>query len=259
MTKLCANLSMLYNEVDFLERFDAAAAAGFKGVEYLFPYAFEAQQIMDRLGKNGLTQVLHNLPAGDWDGGERGIACHPDRVNEFQEGVGQAIDYATALGCKQVNVLAGIAPAGVDASKVQATFVSNLTFAAAKLKENGIALLIEAINTRDIPGFFVSSTQQTLDLISATGSDNIFVQYDIYHMQIMEGDLAMTIKNNLSQIAHIQLADNPGRNEPGTGEINYPFLFDYIDNLDYQGWIGCEYKPATSTTEGMTWAQSLLA
>ena len=258
MPNLCANLSMLYNEVDFLDRFDRAAADGFKGVEYLFPYAFTTSELVDRLQKNGLKQVLHNLPAGDWDGGERGIACLPDRVGEFQDGVGQAIEYATALGCEQVNVLAGIAPQAADAQLVQDTFTSNIRFAADKLKEAGIKLLVEAINTRDIPGFYVCGTQQTLDLIEASGSDNIALQYDIYHMQIMEGDLAPTMQKHLARIDHIQLADNPGRHEPGTGEINYPFLFDFLDGLGYQGWIGCEYKPAAETSAGLGWAKSYL-
>lgn len=258
MPKFCANLSMLYNEVDFLDRFDAAAKAGFKGVEYLFPYDFSKEQIVDKLEANSLTQVLHNLPAGDWAGGERGIAVLSDRVEEFQEGVAKAIDYATALGCKQVNCLAGITPPGVDADKVHDTFVANIKFAADKLKDAGIKLLVEAINTRDIPGFYVSGTQQTLDLIKASGSDNIFVQYDIYHMQIMEGDLAPTMEKHLAQIPHIQLADNPGRHEPGTGEINYPFLFEFLDKIGYDGWIGCEYKPKAGTDEGLGWAKSYL-
>ena len=253
MPKFCANLSMLYTEVDFMSRFELAAKSGFKGVEYLFPYAFDKQDIADCLKKYGLTQVLHNLPAGDWDAGERGIACHPDRISEFKDGVEKAIAYATALECKQINVLAGIVPENADLELVEKTFVDNLRFAAKQLKAHGIKLLVEAINTRDIPGFYVTSTQQTIDLINATGSDNIFVQYDIYHMQIMEGDLAPTIKQNLAQISHVQLADNPGRHEPGTGEINYPFLFNYLDDIGYDGWIGCEYKPATSTIEGLGW------
>ena len=253
MTKLAANLTMLYNEVDFLDRFEAASKSGFKGVEYLFPYAYPKEQLAERLARHRLTQVLHNLPAGDWAKGERGIACHPDRVGEFQEGVGKAIDYATTLKCKQVNCLAGIAPAGVDSAKVRATFVSNLRFAADKLAAAGIKLLIEPINTFDIPGFYLSHTQQALDLIRDTGSSNLFVQYDIYHMQRMEGELANTIKAHLGQIPHLQLADNPGRNEPGTGEINYRFLFGFLDAIGYGGWIGCEYKPKGNTTEGLAW------
>lgn len=259
MPKFAANLTMLYNEMDFVDRFEAAAKAGFKGVEYLFPYPFDKSELADRLLQFELTQVLHNLPAGDWDAGERGIACLPDRVGEFQEGVGQAIDYAKTLGCKQVNCLVGLTPEGVDTGVVRETVLSNLKFAADKLAAEGIRLLIEPINTRDIPGFYLTGTDQALELIEQTGSSNIALQYDIYHMQIMEGDLALSIKNNLARIEHLQLADNPGRNEPGTGEINYPFLFDFIDKLGYQGWIGCEYKPATTTDEGLGWVKPYLS
>jgi len=258
MPKFCANLTMMYNEVDFLERFGAAAKAGFRGVEYLFPYPYDKNQLKEQLAKHKLTQVLHNLPAGDWGKGERGIACHPNRVSEFREGVGKAVDYATTLGCKQVNCLAGIAPEGVAADKLRETFVGNLKFAAGELKKAGIRLLIEPINTLDIPGFYLSRTQQALDIIRDVGSDNLFVQYDIYHMQIMEGDLARTMEKNLKLIAHMQLADNPGRHEPGTGEINYPFLFGHIDRIGYQGWIGCEYKPAGATEAGLGWVKPYL-
>jgi len=258
MPKFAANLSMLYTELDFPDRFDAAARAGFKGVEYLFPYAYDKALLADKLARNGLAQVLHNLPAGDWAAGERGIAVLPDRVGEFQDGVGKAIEYATALGCRQLNVLAGIAPAGADPERLRETFVANVRFAAQKLEAAGIRLLIEAINTFDIPGFYVRGTQQTLDLIAASGSRNVFVQYDIYHMQRMEGELAATIRKHLAQIAHLQLADNPGRNEPGTGEINYPFLFRWLDEIGYAGWIGCEYKPKTTTDAGLAWIRPWL-
>ena len=253
MTKLAANLTMLYNELDFLDRFEAAARSGFTAVEYLFPYAYPKEALAERLARHKLAQVLHNLPAGDWAKGERGIACHPDRVSEFQDGVGKAIEYATALGCNRINCLAGIAPPGADPAKVRATFVSNLRFAADKLGAAGIRLLIEPINTFDIPGFFLTSTQQALDVIRDVGSSNLYLQYDIYHMQRMEGELASTIKAHLSQIAHVQLADNPGRNEPGTGEINYRFLFGFLDAIGYDGWIGCEYKPKGNTVEGLSW------
>jgi hydroxypyruvate isomerase len=253
MPKFAANLSMLYTELPFLDRFAAAAEVGFTGVEYLFPYAFPKEQVVEKLQASGLTQVLHNLPAGDWDKGERGIACHSDRVNEFQDGVGKAIDYASALGCKQVNCLAGIAPADVDRDRVRRTFVDNVRFAADKLKDAGIALLIEPVNTLDIPGFYLNHTAQALSVIEDAGSDNVFLQYDIYHMQIMEGDLARTIERTLPKIRHIQLADNPGRNEPGTGEINYGFLFGHLDRIGYGGWIGCEYKPRTNTNDGLGW------
>jgi hydroxypyruvate isomerase len=258
MPKFNANLTMLFNEVDFLDRFAAATQAGFKGVEYLFPYPYPKEQLAEQLHKHGLTQVLHNLPAGDWAAGERGIATIPGREGEFQDGVGKAIEYATALGCKQVNCLGGILPKGADADKVRATFVGNLKFAAEKLTGAGIRLLIEPCNTRDIPGFYLNRSEQALAVIDEVGSSNLFLQYDIYHMQIMEGDLAPTIERNLARIPHMQLADNPGRNEPGTGEINYPFLFGFIDRLGYDGWIGCEYKPKGKTVEGLTWLKPYL-
>ncbi len=260
MPRFAANLTLLYNEHPFTERFAAAARAGFTAVEYLFPYDFDRHQLAELLQRHKLIQVLHNLPAGDWAGGERGIGCHPDRVGEFQDGVGKAIDYATALGCKQLNCLAGLAPAGVTRERLHTTFVSNLKFAALKLKESGIRLLIEPINsTRDMPGFFLDHTQQALDIIAEVGSDNLFLQYDIYHMQVMEGDLAATIEKNLKLIPHMQLADNPGRHEPGTGEINYPFLFDFLDKIGYSGWIGCEYKPLTTTDAGLGWIKSYIS
>jgi hydroxypyruvate isomerase len=249
---------MLFNELPFLDRFEAAAKAGFTGVEFLFPYAFEAEAIAARLKAHGLTQVLHNLPAGDWDKGERGLAILPNRVGEFREGVDRAIAYASALGCRQVNCLAGIAPAGADRALLEETFVANLAYAAPKLKAAGVRLLIEPINSRDIPGFFLNTTRQALDLIARVGSDNLFVQYDIYHAQIMEGDLARTIEAHLAAIAHIQLADNPGRHEPGTGEINFPFLFGHLDRIDYAGWVGCEYRPKAGTVEGLGWLNGLL-
>ncbi len=258
MPRLAANLSFLWSEVDFMDRFAEAAKAGFKGVEYLFPYDYESDRIVEQLKKHGLAQVLHNLPGGNWAGGERGIGCHPGRAKEFQDGVAKAIAYATALGCRQVNCLAGIRPPHVDPNDARETFIKNLQYAAPRLKDAGIKLLIEPINTRDIPGFFLNYTKQALDIIKAVGSDNLYVQYDIYHMQIMEGDLARTIEANLNLIPHMQLADNPGRNEPGTGEINYGYLLPYIDRLGYDGWIGCEYKPATTTEAGLGWAKEWL-
>jgi hydroxypyruvate isomerase len=253
MPKLAANLTMLFNEVGFLDRFGEAARAGFKGVEFLFPYAFEAGEIAERLDANRLALVLHNLPAGNWEAGERGIACHPARKAEFQDGVGKAIGYAKALGVRQLNCLAGIKPANATVAQAYETFVDNLSFAAAALKGEGISLLIEPINTFDIPGFFLSGTAQALGIIRETGSDNLRLQYDIYHMQRMEGELAATIKANLPMIGHIQLADNPGRFEPGTGEINYHYLLGMLDEIGYQGWIGCEYKPKNGTVAGLSW------
>ncbi len=256
MPRLCANLSMLFTEHDFLERFDAAARAGFSGVEYLFPYDFAATDIKAKLDANGLAQVLFNLPAGDWNTGERGIACHPDRIEEFRAGVQRAINYAKVLGNRQVNCLAGIQPVGVSTEQARSTFVDNLKYAATELEKAGIRLVMEAINTRDIPGFFLKTTAQALVIRDAVGSNNLSLQYDIYHMQIMEGDLARTIEANLGAINHMQLADNPGRHEPGTGEINYDFLLNFIDTLGYNGWIGCEYKPATSTEAGLGWLKA---
>ena len=253
MPRYAANLSMLFTEAPFLDRFALAAQAGFQAVEFLFPYAFPAHEIRQRLQDNGLQLVLHNLPAGDWDAGERGIACLPDRMAEFRSGVGQAIEYAQALGVPQLNCLVGKTPAGVVDALLRATLVENLRFAAGELKQAGLKLLVEPINTFDIPGFYLHGSAQTLAVLDEVGADNAYLQYDIYHMQRMEGELAATVTKHLARIAHIQLADNPGRNEPGTGEIHYPFLFALLDRIGYDGWIGCEYKPATTTQAGLGW------
>ena len=257
MPKFAANLTMLFTEHPFLDRFEHAAKAGFKAVEFLFPYAWPAEEIRQRLDANGLTLILHNLPAGDWDAGERGIACLPDRVAQFRDGVAKAIVYAKALGVKQLNCLAGKAPEGVADDVLRQTFVENLRFAAAELKKAGLRLLIEPINTFDIPGFYLNRTTQAVSILVEVGADNPFVQYDIYHAQRMEGELAATMQKYLPRIGHIQLADNPGRNEPGTGEINYAFLFAHLDRIGYDGWIGCEYKPATTTEAGLGWREQL--
>ena len=259
MPRFAANLTMLFNEAPFLDRFERAAKAGFDAVEFLFPYAHPAAEIKSRLDANGLKLVLHNLPAGDWDAGERGIACLPDRVDEFRDGVAKAIDYAKALGAPQVNCLAGKIPMGASDATLRQTFVANLRYAAAELKKVGIKLLIEPINTYDIPGFYLSRTEQAIAIIEEVGSSNLFVQYDIYHAQRMEGELAATIAKHLARIGHVQLADNPGRNEPGTGEINYPFLFAHLDRIGYAGHIGCEYKPAAGTEAGLSWLRSARA
>jgi len=253
MPRFAANLTMLFAEMPFLDRFAAAKAAGFSGVEYLFPYDFDKAELRERLSEHGLTQVLHNLPAGNWAAGERGIAILPDRVDEFRDGVARAIDYAKALDCRQLNCLVGIAPAGADLPEMNEVLVKNLSFAADALAKQGIRLLIEPINTIDIPGFFLNRTAQALQLIAGVRSNNLFVQYDIYHMQVMEGDIARSLEKHLARIAHVQLADNPGRNEPGTGEINYPFLFRHLDAIGYRGWVGCEYKPRTTTVDGLGW------
>ena len=259
MPRFAANLTTMFTEVDFLDRFAAAAGAGFKGVEFLFPYADDKEKLAERLRANDLVQVLHNFPAGDWDAGDRGIACHPERVDEFREGVGRAVDYATTLGCARLNCLAGIAPAGAAPERLRETFVANLGFAAGVLAEAGITLLTEPINTRDIPGFYLTGTDQAIAIIDDVAAPNLALQYDVYHMQVMEGDLAPTIERHLDRIGHIQISDTPGRNEPGTGEINYPFIFDHLDRLGYQGWVGCEYKPRAGTAEGLGWARPYLA
>lgn len=253
MPRLAANLTMLFNELGFLDRFRQAARAGFRGVECLLPYGFPAEEIADRLRRDGLEQVLHNLPAGDWERGERGIACHPDRVGEFQDGVGLAIRYARILGCPRLNCLAGIAPPNVSPERLRETFTANLRFAAAELGKAGIQLLIEPINTRDIPGFYLCHTAQALAILDEVAAPNLALQYDVYHMQVMEGDLARTIEANLARIGHVQIADNPGRHEPGTGEIHFPFLLAHLDRIGYRGWVGCEYKPASTTEAGLGW------
>lgn len=257
MPRFSANLSMLFTEHDFLDRFDAAASAGFKGVEYVGPYDHAPEAVAARLKKNGLAQVLFNLPLGDWSKGERGIAVLPDRIDEFKKSIDTAITYAKALNCPQLNCLAGIAPDGIPHADLEDLFVHNLSYAAKRLDEAGIRLLIEAINTRDIPGFFLNTSKQALDIIDRVGSNNLWFQYDIYHMQIMEGDLARTIEQNLDRVAHIQLADNPGRHEPGTGEINYPFLYEHLDRIGYKGWVGAEYKPKAGTEAGLGWFKQM--
>ena len=256
MPKFAANLTMLFTEVPFLDRFQLAAKAGFKAVEFLFPYAYKAEDIKQKLDVHQLTLVLHNLPAGNWDAGDRGMACDPQRVDEFKAGVPLAIEYALALGVKQLNCLAGKTPAGVSDSALRSTLVSNLKFAAAAFQNKGLRLLIEPINHFDIPGFYLNRTAQAVALLDEVGAANAFVQYDIYHAQRMEGELAATVEKYLPRIGHIQLADNPGRHEPGTGEINYPFLFAHLDRIGYAGWIGCEYKPATTTEAGLHWMKS---
>ena len=258
MPRLSANLSMLFTEVDFLDRFERAAEAGFKGVEYLFPYQWDKEQLAEQLQKYGFEQVLHNLPPGNWAGGDRGIACLPGREGEFQEGVGLAIEYAKALNCPRLNCLAGLTPEGVPADKVRQVLVSNLRFAANALEKEGIQLLVEALNEQDMPGFYLGCTHDVLELLREVAHPNLWIQYDIYHMQIMEGNLIKTIRDNLARIAHMQLADNPGRHEPGTGEINYDNLLRFIDEAGYEGWIGCEYKPSGRTEDSLAWAKKYL-
>jgi len=255
MPKLAANVSLLFPQVEFLERFQLAAGAGFRFVEYQFPYAWDARAVAQAARSAGVQVVLHNLPPGDYAKGERGIAALPGRESEFREGVERAIEYAGAAGCGRLNCLAGIAP--VDARSLE-TLVANVRYAARRLDEVGIRLVLEAISTRSTPGFFLTHSAQAIDVLNAAGEPNAFLQYDFFHMQIMEGDLARTVERLLPRIGHIQLADVPGRNEPGTGEINFAFLLDHLDRIGYAGWVGCEYNPLGDTREGLKWAQRWL-
>ncbi|MBB3456920.1 hydroxypyruvate isomerase [Rhizobium sp. BK313] len=253
MPKFSANLSFLYQDLPFLDRFAAAAKDGFMGLEYLGPYAEPKEKVADALKANGLTQVLFNLPSGNWTGGERGIACLPDRVQEFRDGVAAALDYAAALGCKRLNVISGLVPEGANPETLERVLVDNLRYAAPRMADAGIKLLIEPINLRDMPGFLLSTTDHAERILEKVGSDNLYIQYDFYHMQITQGDLIRTFERLKDRIAHVQIADNPGRNEPGTGEINYGFILNELDRLGYDGWVGCEYKPKAGTTEGLGW------
>jgi hydroxypyruvate isomerase len=253
MPRFAANLSMMFTEVPFLERFGAAAAAGFKAIEFQFPYAFDADEIKRRIVEHDLTPVLHNLPAGDWDAGDRGVACIPSRVGEFRAGVKQAIHYAKTIGVDKLNCLAGIAPLGVDPQEVWETLTTNLRYAADELGKENIRLMVEACNRYDVPGFLLDSSKAAIHAIDDAGGHNLWLQYDIYHMQRSEGELAATLTRLFPRIGHIQVADNPGRHEPGTGEINFPFLFGLLDELGYTGWIAGEYKPAGRTADGLSW------
>ena len=256
MPKLAANVSMLFPQIDFLDRFAAARKAGFRYVEYQFPYEHDAGEVARRVRDAGVEVVLHNLPPGDYARGERGVACLPGREREFRESVERGIAYTQAAGCPRMNCLAGLAPAD---AKHRAVLVDNLRYAARKLGEVGLQLLIEPINTRSVPGFFLTHSQQAIDVLDAVGEGNAFLQYDLFHMQIMEGDLAMTIERLLPRIGHMQIADVPARNEPGTGELNFDFLLRHIDALGYSGWIGAEYNPKGDTVEGLKWARAYLS
>lgn len=253
MPKFAANVSMLFTELSFLDRFAAAKAAGFDAVEFLFPYAYDPDQIADRLHRHQLQLVLHNLPPGDWAKGDRGMACDPRRVDEFQRSVHQALEFATELGTHQLHCMAGLRPPRVAPERARQTLLDNLAYAADQCQPHGITVLIEPINTFDMPGYFLTHSQQATDLITDCGRSNLRLQYDIYHMQRMEGELSHTIGRLLPLIAHMQLADVPGRHEPGTGEINYPHLFAMLDEIGYAGWLGCEYHPLNGTLESLAW------
>jgi hydroxypyruvate isomerase len=251
--RFAANLSFLFTELEFLDRFGAAARAGFAGVEFHFPYAHDKAALAEVVLTSGVEVVLFNLPAGDWAAGERGIACLPARKAEFQDGVGRAVEYAEALGCTRLNCLAGIPAPGLSRDKALETLADNLRFAAAVTQRAGIRLLIEPLNDRDNPGFLVPTTRAACEVLAAVGDRNLQLQYDVYHAQVMEGDLARTLERELPRIGHIQIADNPGRHEPGTGEISFPFLFERLQRLGYSGWIGCEYRPSGRSEDSFAW------
>jgi hydroxypyruvate isomerase len=254
MPKFAANLSFLFADVPFPARFRRAAAAGCAGVEYLFPYEWPANDIREWLNAENLQQVLFNLPPGDWSAGERGLACLPGRQGEFAEGVEQALHYARVLGCARVHCMAGLRPVGVSEDKLAETYVANLRFAADRLATIGATVLIEPINSRiDMPGYWLDDVGKGLRLLEEVDRSNVQLQYDVYHAQIIAGDLARTLEANIERIGHVQIADNPGRHEPGTGEINYPYLFDLLDRLAYDGWVGCEYRPLAGTEAGLGW------
>lgn len=257
MPKFAANLTMLFTEVPFMERFAQARAAGFTHVEYLFPYPFPAADLRAALDKNGLKQVLFNLPAGDWAAGDRGIAAQPGRSEEFRAGVPKALEYARVLGVNRLNCLVGKRVAGRSDDEHWQTVVQNVRFAATALAAQGIELVVEPINHYDIPGFFINRTEQALRLIDEVGQPNVRVQFDLYHAQREEGEVTATFRKHIARIGHVQIADNPGRNQPGTGELNFPFLFRELDAAGYTGWVGLEYIPKPDTVASLGWMKAM--
>ncbi|KIF83953.1 2-oxo-tetronate isomerase [Noviherbaspirillum autotrophicum] len=257
MPKFAANLTMMFNEVPFLQRFRAAAQAGFEAVEFLFPYDHAPEEIAAQLQANRLQNVLFNLPPGDWAAGERGLASLPGREQEFRAGVAKALTYAQALGTPRLHAMAGLLPQGADAARHRATFIDNLRHACAEAARHGITVLIEPINPRDMPGYFLNTQADAHAIREEVGATNLKVQMDFYHVQIVEGDIAMKVRRYLPHIGHIQIAGVPERNEPDTGEVNYPYLFGLLDELGYDGWLGCEYRPAKGTVEGLGWLKKV--
>jgi 2-dehydrotetronate isomerase len=258
MPKFAANLSMMFNEVPFMDRFGAAAGAGFKGVEFLFPYEFSPEAIQEKLTQYGLEIVLFNMPPGNWAAGERGIASIPGREDEFKAGVEKALLYATQLGVPRLHAMAGIPPATADRARCRETLIANLKYAAEQLAPHGITLLLEAINSRDMPGFFVNTQAESEAIRQAVGAPNLKLQMDCYHMQVMEGDIATKLKKYAAQCGHIQIAGAPERNEPDTGEVRYEYIYKLLDGIGYGGWLGCEYRPAGKTADGLGWFQKAI-
>jgi len=256
MPRFAANLTMMFNEVPFPERFQRAADAGFEAVEFLFPYDHTPTEVAGWLAAAGLQNVLFNMPPGDWAKGERGLAALPGREAEFRAGVAKALDYAAALGTKRLHAMAGLVPEGADRDACRETYVANLKHAAEALGRHGLTLVIEPINTRDIPGFFLNTQAEARAVIEAVGAPNLKIQMDFYHAQIVEGDLAMTLRKNLDLVGHTQIAGVPDRHEPDEGEVNYPYLFGLLDELGYDGWVGCEYRPRGKTEDGLGWLKA---
>lgn len=258
MPRFAANLSMMYNEHAFLDRFAAAARDGFKAVEYLFPYDFEVEALRAQLDEHSLVQALFNAPPGDWAAGERGIAALPGREDEFKRSIDTALRYASVLGNTKLHVMAGLVAAGAERARYHATYVANLAYAARAAATQGITVLMEPINTRDMPGYFLNRQDDAHAIRAEVGAPNLKVQFDCYHCQIVEGDLAMKLKRDFAGIGHIQVAGVPERHEPDIGELNYPYLFELIDALGYDGWIGCEYRPKAATSDGLGWLKPYL-
>jgi len=255
MPRFAANLTLLFSELPFLERFGAAARAGFGAVEFVSPYEHPPEEV-SRAARDARVEVaMFNLPAGDWGRGDRGMACDPGRDAELREGVLRALDYAGALGCARLHCMAGIRPAGVDEAALRDAYLASLRFAGSALAARGLTLLVEGINTRDMPGYYLSTSRQAFELMDAAGVPNLYYQYDVYHMQIMEGDLAATLERRIGRIGHVQIADPPGRHEPGTGEVNFGFLLRHLDRIGYRGWVGCEYRPRAGTEAGLSWME----
>ena len=253
MPRFAANLSMLYPQHEFLDRFAAAAADGFEAVEFLFPYDYSANELKQRLSDNGLVQALFNVPPGDWAAGERGIATLPGREDEFRSGFDRALEYAAVLGNTRVHVMAGLLAAESDRARHHGVYLQNLAYAADQAGNAGITVLLEPINTRDMPGFFLNRQDQAQAICKEVGATNLKVQFDCYHCQIVEGDLATTLRRDFDCIGHIQIAGVPDRHEPDQGEVNYPYLFELMDHLGYDGWVGCEYRPKADTSMGLQW------
>jgi hydroxypyruvate isomerase len=256
--RFAANLTTMFNEVPFLDRFGAAARAGFRAVEFVSPYEHPAEDVARAARDAGVEVVVFNLPPGDWGRGDRGMACDPGRIAELRDGVERGLAYARALTCPRLHCMAGIRPAGVDEATLRETYLSNLRHAGRAFAERGLTLLIEGINSRDMPGYYLGTSRQAFELIDAAAVPNLYYQYDVYHMQIMEGDLAPTLERRLERIGHVQIADTPGRHEPGTGEVNFRFLLAHLDRIGYRGWVGCEYRPRAGTVEGLSWMEEWL-